>query len=197
MKFLAGIIAATASACEDGLHADPNNCAQFYQCANGHQYPMQECPEGLLFNAEEEYCDWPENVDCSVSKWSCFKDCVGRKWWNPMVRHKCWKNCNKGEMIQTDMYKGFTGKVERKSCEEGIHKHPFRCDAYYQCGEGGYKFDDQFCPSGLYYNEEKAYCDWPENVQCKTEKFTCYKRCIDDSEDASLLDHIKCGSKCL
>ena len=108
------------------MHADPNNCAQFYQCANGHQYPIQECPEGLLYNAEKEYCDWPENVDCSVSKWSCFKDCVGGKWWNPMVRHKCWKNCSKGKMIDTDMYKGFTGKVERKSCQEGIYKHPFR-----------------------------------------------------------------------
>merc|ERR1712126_735788 len=126
MKFLAGIIAATASACEDGMHADPNNCAQFYQCANGHQYPIQECPEGLLYNAEKEYCDWPENVDCSVSKWSCFKDCVGGKWWNPMVRHKCWKNCSKGKVIDPDMYKGFTGKVERKSCQEGIYKHPFR-----------------------------------------------------------------------
>ena len=114
------------SACEDGIHADPNNCAQFYQCANGHQYPMQECPEGLLYNAEKEYCDWPENVDCSVSKWSCFKDCVGGKWWNPMIRHKCWRNCRKGKMIETDMYKGFSGKVERKTCEEGIYKHPFR-----------------------------------------------------------------------
>ena len=114
------------SACEDGIHADPNNCAQFYQCANGHQYPMQECPEGLLYNAEKEYCDWPENVDCSVSKWSCFKECVGGKWWNPMIRHKCWRNCRKGKMIETDMYKGFSGKFERKTCEEGIYKHPFR-----------------------------------------------------------------------
>ena len=59
-----------------------------------------------------------------------------------------------------------------------IKKHPrpqkfffLRCDAYYQCGEGGNKFDDQFCPSGLYYNAEKAFCDWPENVQCKNDVY--------------------------
>jgi len=196
MKVIAGIIAATATACEDGMHANPDNCAQFYQCAEGHQFPMQNCPEGLLYNAEEEYCDWPDNVDCKVSKWDCWKDCVGDKWWNPMHNAKCANRCFPvKEEGQYDMFKGFSGNVEKKSCEEGIYANPLRCDAYYQCGEGGHRFEDQYCPDGLYYNEEKAYCDWASNVDCKLERFTCYQRCVDDNE-GSFLAHYKCGKKC-
>ena len=109
------------------MHANPDNCAQFYQCAEGHQFPMQNCPEGLLYNAEEEYCDWPDNVDCKVSKWDCWKDCVGDKWWNPMHNAKCANRCFPvKEEGQYDMFKGFSGNVEKKSCEEGIYANPLR-----------------------------------------------------------------------
>ena len=122
---------AKESACADGIHAHEENCNMYFQCANGHRYPDQSCPEGLLFNSDESVCDWPENVDCG--------------------------------------------------CEDGIHAHETRCDAFYQCANG-HRYPDQECPEGLMYNSEKAYCDWPENVDCGSEPSTweCYRDCVGD-----------------
>ncbi len=50
--------------CADGIYPDPNNCNQFFQCANGQQFPPQNCPAGLAFNPEVNVCDWPQNVHC-------------------------------------------------------------------------------------------------------------------------------------
>ena len=51
------------SPCVAGIFRDEVACDQFYQCANGHRFPNQLCPAGLMFNGQ--VCDWPENVDCS------------------------------------------------------------------------------------------------------------------------------------
>merc|ERR1712235_155742 len=52
----------TTEVCEDGIYAHPTLCNAYYQCANGHQFPDQFCPDDLLFNGE--VCDQPENVTC-------------------------------------------------------------------------------------------------------------------------------------
>ena len=57
-------VAKEGGSCEDGIHAHETRCDAFYQCANGHRYPDQECPEGLMYNSEKAYCDWPDNVTC-------------------------------------------------------------------------------------------------------------------------------------
>ena len=49
-------------------------CNAYYQCAHGHQFPDQFCPDDLLFNGE--VCDQPKNVTCptveyDVSAYSC------------------------------------------------------------------------------------------------------------------------------
>ena len=49
-------------------------CNAYYQCAHGHQFPDQFCPDDLLFNGE--VCDQPENVTCptveyDVTAYSC------------------------------------------------------------------------------------------------------------------------------
>ena len=54
--------APTEAPCADGIYRDEAACDQFYQCANGHRFPNQFCPAGLMFNGQ--VCDWPENVDC-------------------------------------------------------------------------------------------------------------------------------------
>ena len=39
-------------------------CNGFYQCANGHRYEDQWCPDGLLFSEETNRCESPADVDC-------------------------------------------------------------------------------------------------------------------------------------
>ncbi|KAI6179891.1 Chitin binding Peritrophin-A domain protein [Aphelenchoides besseyi] len=44
-----------------GYRRDRNNCAKFYQCANGNWIP-KDCPSGTVFNTPLAVCDWPRNV---------------------------------------------------------------------------------------------------------------------------------------
>ena len=46
----------------------PVDCSKFYVCTHNGPFEMS-CPEGLWFNTEVNYCDWPENVACEgISK---------------------------------------------------------------------------------------------------------------------------------
>ena len=48
----------------------------------------------------------------------------------------------------------------------GLHRLVTDCSGYYQCWNG-VRFDPQFCPAGLLFNDQHKYCDWPRNVGCK------------------------------
>ncbi|BFZ13108.1 hypothetical protein BsWGS_16147 [Bradybaena similaris] len=50
----------------DGLYADPERCASFYQCSKRNTHHLT-CQQDLLYNSKFEYCDWPRNVNCSQS----------------------------------------------------------------------------------------------------------------------------------
>ena len=52
-----------------------------------------------------------------------------------------------------------------RSCNDGIYRHPDDCSAFYQC-TNGHRYEDQYCPEGLLFNELTSQCDWPENVDC-------------------------------
>lgn len=47
----------------DGHKAATNNCNSFVICENGIGH-LQTCDQGLLFNQNQGYCDWAENVRC-------------------------------------------------------------------------------------------------------------------------------------
>ena len=42
--------------------------------------------------------------------------------------------------------------------------HPEDCSAFYQCS--GAEKHQFFCPTGLVFNPDKSFCDWPRNVKC-------------------------------
>lgn len=47
------------------IHADPDNCGAYYECAHGIAYE-ELCPDGLLYNTVLQVCDYAENVDCGT-----------------------------------------------------------------------------------------------------------------------------------
>ncbi|XP_071036118.1 probable chitinase 10 isoform X2 [Parasteatoda tepidariorum] len=54
---------------EDGhisYHVDKKECAKYYMCEGKRRHHMP-CPVNLVFNPNENVCDWPENVDDCAS----------------------------------------------------------------------------------------------------------------------------------
>lgn len=47
------------------IHADPDNCGAYYECAHGVAYE-ELCPDGLLYNTLLQVCDYAKNVDCGT-----------------------------------------------------------------------------------------------------------------------------------
>ena len=47
----------------DGSYKYKHDCNAFYRCVLG-TTKLKRCSEGLLFNAADEVCDWPGNVQC-------------------------------------------------------------------------------------------------------------------------------------
>lgn len=49
-----------------------HTCDQYYFCDKGIAHEGK-CPEGFVFNTDDEFCDYPENVECDevvVCEWS-------------------------------------------------------------------------------------------------------------------------------
>ena len=57
---------------KNGANPDPTNCSKYNLCTCGTDNKWiktpQTCPDGLWFNPELLYCDFPENVDCTPIK---------------------------------------------------------------------------------------------------------------------------------
>ena len=50
---------------DNGEYAHDKDCSLFYHCNHGITYE-KECPAGLHFNPDDQACDWPSNVNCSL-----------------------------------------------------------------------------------------------------------------------------------
>ncbi|RHZ50316.1 hypothetical protein Glove_501g15 [Diversispora epigaea] len=46
---------------------DPEDCSKFFRCSDGGTPLSFKCPDGLQFNSAINVCDYPQNVDCSIS----------------------------------------------------------------------------------------------------------------------------------
>lgn len=53
----------------NGLFPNPDDCASFYQCANGRSHLIR-CPSGLHFSPEDSVCERPcvAGCDTNISK---------------------------------------------------------------------------------------------------------------------------------
>ncbi|KAM3965510.1 chondroitin proteoglycan 2 [Aphomia sociella] len=134
------------------------NCNQYYQCKSG-DLIVRNCPTNLVFNAELEYCDWPENVNCDrtvVPPGGSGSSSESNNESNESSDENDdnESNNNPGEAAVICAAEGSDGKLI-------AHEN---CNQFYKCSEG--LLVALSCPLNLLYNPEKEYCDWPENVNC-------------------------------
>ncbi|XP_065323744.1 acidic mammalian chitinase-like [Gordionus sp. m RMFG-2023] len=61
-----GCISNTNQICNGrtGFASYPPDCNKYVDCRVGN-YPLMNCPSGLVFNEAGQYCDWTYNVNCS------------------------------------------------------------------------------------------------------------------------------------
>ena len=53
------------STCErDGNFPNYYDCTTFFQCSNGVQF-LRMCPPPLIWNVDLNFCDWPDNTECT------------------------------------------------------------------------------------------------------------------------------------
>nr|AFD28281.1 chitin-binding protein [Holotrichia oblita] len=135
----------------DVLLPDAENCAIFYKCDNGVPV-VQDCPDGLLFNADLDICDWPENVNCDRSS-------------------SGGNNSNEdgsisGEVPGTDG--DATGPLIECPAEDGLYAtyipDKTDCTKFYVCVHGTPVINS--CPEGLYYDGTIWACTYEEYAQC-------------------------------
>ena len=50
-----------------GLFPSPDDCSIYFQCTQDGIAHQQTCASGLHFNPETKICDWPDNVQCTLS----------------------------------------------------------------------------------------------------------------------------------
>lgn len=60
-------VTATSVVCEEedghiSYHPDKADCTMYYMCEGERKHHMP-CPSNLVFNPNENVCDWPENVE--------------------------------------------------------------------------------------------------------------------------------------
>ncbi|KAJ8718588.1 hypothetical protein PYW08_002825 [Mythimna loreyi] len=119
----------------EGVLVAHENCDQYYICSGG--VPVSRpCNDGLLYNPNNQRCDWPSNVVCG----------------DRIVPDDC--ACNPRNAPALCAKPGSQGKLV-------AHEN---CFQFYICSNSVPV--PQTCPASLLYNPDKEFCDWPQNVNC-------------------------------
>lgn len=126
------------------------NCNRFYKC-NGGKPVALDCPAGLVFNIEVQYCDWSSNVECGdrtiaeIEK----EDTQDNGAWTPEHGH-------------SDPSQAPAICAAEES--NGVLVAHENCSQFYKCDRRVPVTVD--CPASLLYHPELEICDWPQNVDC-------------------------------
>lgn len=63
---------------KDGYFPDRSDCNRYIAC-NGGTMTMNSCTDGLVWDAEQSFCSWPDQVQCKKGKrpWAEMTDMNG------------------------------------------------------------------------------------------------------------------------
>ncbi|KAJ8718528.1 hypothetical protein PYW08_002765 [Mythimna loreyi] len=140
-----------ASKKSEGVAIAHELCSHFYKCSKKEPVAFS-CPGNLLFNAKQNYCDWPKKVDCGD------RTVIG--------------NIGERDSSEDNDTGDFRQAVTVCSAEgsDGVMLAHDRCNKFYECHDGHPVVVE--CAPKLLYNPETESCDWPTYVNCSDRKYS-------------------------
>ncbi|XP_049809168.1 uncharacterized protein LOC126252325 isoform X2 [Schistocerca nitens] len=132
------------------FYPNEDDCSKYWECDNGNLY-NGSCTDGLIWNPNEDSCDWPYNYDCPYDK---------KK-----------QSLLPGEVPQLQ------SRADPPVCPERIpgvilnitfYPNEDDCSKYWECDNGN--LYNGSCTDGLIWNPNEDSCDWPYNYDCPYDK---------------------------
>ncbi|XP_058838642.1 probable chitinase 10 [Topomyia yanbarensis] len=149
----------------------PLFCNQFFVCQNGMLSDEGTCPPNMLFNPDNEECDFPQHVDCRGVPLPSEEDTD-----EPTNPTEATDPTDPPE--PTDSAEPTDPPILTEQCPEVDSEFPVflpvpdNCNAYILCFHGNEIRME--CSAGLYWNKNTNKCDDPSNVDCvKTDEYGC------------------------
>ena len=174
----------------DVVVASKKSCAKYIFCAGDNSYEG-ECLAGNYFNAKEEICDDPENVECNIQPSDDVKSIYDEDYTQPPALEDSSNDdgdedeneddndsetndeisVNGGEQSNVaDLTAANVPKCPHQMGYQYI-KHianPESCVAFYTCYNG--MAIAMLCPAKMYFNEETGKCETQMPSSCKVGK---------------------------
>ncbi|XP_058122286.1 peritrophin-1-like [Anopheles ziemanni] len=134
----------------------PTQCSEYYICVDGKAIPGQ-CPDNMLFNAEMEYCDFPDNVDCGTLP-------------RPPGFEQASEATTPQEATTTTIPEASEAPGESCPAVDDPVVPTYLavfddCSSYILCYHGNPL--KMKCPIGLEWNRQDSMCDTPQNAKCQ------------------------------
>ncbi|XP_033113936.1 fibrillin-2-like, partial [Anneissia japonica] len=171
----------------DGNYRDPQNCNQYIACSGGSLIATLSCQGNLVFNEDDDRCDFPQNVQGCETFVGDGGDpvCSGLSDGNYRVPNNCsailscvggfafYQVCPAGT-VYYNVNDTCTLPANVPGCElpgptsfcsslpNGNYQNPASCSSYYACSGGQSQL--LACPQGLVYNPTNDACDFASAV---------------------------------
>ncbi|KAJ8925009.1 hypothetical protein NQ315_001174 [Exocentrus adspersus] len=160
-----------------------SNCSQYWECYQGSRYLMT-CPTGQYWSVDHNYCDFQENVNCSLNNATTTTpiptttpgDTTSTSpgsTTTPSGNLTTTTTTNGGDTTTTTTTGPWTPDplCPWPSGNLTFFPDPTNCSRYYECYEGNKYL--MSCPSNLYWNELASVCDYLDNVECNNRNPVC------------------------
>lgn len=150
---------------EEGQHfyVFPQDCSKFVECNQG-IYKVLDCINGLHFNEEVGYCDFPENSNCEVfTGTETEPTTTSAATTTTTTRTTTTTTTTTTEEPNTEG--GPVGECPKQNGQYvDFLTDSKECTVYYMCNWG--TAIKMACPSGLHFNPTLNVCDWPNKAGC-------------------------------
>ncbi|KAK7112091.1 chitinase-3-like protein 1 [Littorina saxatilis] len=144
---------------KDGFYASPRSCMEYFICASHISYSVH-CADGLVFNPNTGFCDWPGNYKCTIGD----SPGTGQVTSAP-VEHQTQPPQHVTNRPPAQTQRPGTGDISTfcNGHDDGIFADPSDCAHFIECANGNTYREP--CAPGTAWNDGIKTCDLVANVR--------------------------------